>query len=90
MRTKKATPRMRNVLAKSIVEMRKVTRGAVIKADKPKPMTVKPNARPLLSGNHLPTTAIGGLYAKPHPVPATSPNATIVIQSAELGAKAIA
>jgi len=89
-RIRKTAPNTRKVFGKPSMEIIATTAGAVIKADRPNPITVSPSANPLLSGNHLPTTAMGGLYAKPHPVPAINPKPTIVIKSVDSGNIAIA
>jgi hypothetical protein len=56
-----AMPRYMNVFMGPMAAFAIIVRmrGAMIRADRPNPITVSPTARPFLSGNHFADTAIG-------------------------------
>ena len=47
--------------------------GAVTTAPKPNPPTARPVMSPRRSGNHFCSMAIGTMYARPRPKPASTP-----------------
>ena len=68
-----AIPKYMNVVNRPTLGMRAPAMFAVRSADPPKPASMRPTARPFLSGNQRAPSDTGQPYARPTPEPAMTP-----------------
>jgi|GEM_PF-2274681 len=82
-------PNVQNAKEMSRVFTSTSERGAVKRADRPKPISTNLRAKPLLLDINRFIIAIGIMYMRPVPNPTSIPNPTLIISMARCGLKLI-